>query len=112
VKSANMSDPPADKKGGECRSTSGESIVPKEAEGIDRNVLSCTSSNGEKTMNSNNAPICVGKYAKQRYGLDYSYHAQYVPERQLFHDMLIGSSQYSKLYEKECYSVLSLLFYM
>lgn len=93
VRITSMSDPPADKKGGEFRLASGESIVPIEAEASDRNIPSSyTSSNGEKTTNTkDNAPICVGKYAKQRLGLDYSYHAQYVPERQLFHDMLIGA---------------------
>ena len=37
------------------------------------------------------APVCVGKYGEQRKALDYSYHAQYTPERQLFHDELIGT---------------------
>ena len=37
-----------------------------------------------------NVPLCVGKYGEQRKALDYSYHAQYKPERQLFHDELIG----------------------
>lgn len=94
VKSADAIDPPADRKGGESRSASGESIVPVEAEAIDRNVPSSHSFPNEtkKIIAQENAPICVGKYAKQRYGLDYSYHAQYVPERQLFHDMLIGTS--------------------
>ena len=36
-------------------------------------------------------PVCVGKYAKQRSELDYSYHSQYTPERQLFQDLLIGT---------------------
>lgn len=35
-------------------------------------------------------PLYVGKYGKQRKELDHSYHSHYTPERQYFHDMLIG----------------------
>lgn len=35
--------------------------------------------------------LFVGKYAKQRKELDHSYHSHYTPERQYFHDMLIGT---------------------
>ena len=40
---------------------------------------------------SNVTPLYVGKYAKQRKELDHSYHSHYTPERQYFHDMLIGT---------------------
>lgn len=44
----------------------------------------------EERKDEENGPVCVGKYAEQRRELDYSYHSQYTPERQLFHDILIG----------------------
>ena len=51
---------------------------------------SSTEMKKEKEMAKELGPICVGKYAEQRRELDYSYHSQYTPERQLFHDILIG----------------------
>jgi hypothetical protein len=43
-------------------------------------------------------PLYVGKYAKQRKELDHSYHSHYTPERQFFHDMLIGTYIVRALY--------------
>ena len=51
---------------------------------------SSTEMKREKEKAKELGPVCVGKYAEQRRELDYSYHSQYTPERQLFHDILIG----------------------
>jgi hypothetical protein len=45
-------------------------------------------------------PLYVGKYAKQRKELDHSYHSHYTPERQYFHDMLIGTCIVRALHEE------------
>lgn len=43
----------------------------------------------EQNYEMKGEPVFVGKYARQRELLDYSYHLHYTPERQLLHDTLM-----------------------
>jgi hypothetical protein len=43
----------------------------------------------DSTIEEEEKPVYVGKYARERSELDYTFHENYIPERQLFHDILI-----------------------
>eukprot|EP00596_Hydrurales_sp_CCMP1899_P009956 CAMPEP_0119044714 /NCGR_PEP_ID=MMETSP1177-20130426/33816_1 /TAXON_ID=2985 /ORGANISM="Ochromonas sp, Strain CCMP1899" /LENGTH=599 /DNA_ID=CAMNT_0007015247 /DNA_START=233 /DNA_END=2029 /DNA_ORIENTATION=+ len=46
-------------------------------------------SDASMNIEEEESPIYVGKYARERSELDYTFHEHYIPERQLFHDILI-----------------------
>lgn len=43
----------------------------------------------DSSIEEDENPVFVGKYARERSELDYTFHENYIPERQLFHDILI-----------------------
>jgi hypothetical protein len=64
---------------------SGNEDLAKDLDNLGKRKLSDSSMNTEEQE----PPIYVGKYARERSELDYTFHEHYIPERQLFHDILI-----------------------